>query len=422
MMDAFGDPHLRVPAVHIAGTNGKGSVAAMTDCILRRAGFRVGLYTSPHLERPLERIRVDGREIRPGKFADLVSRVRRQELKLLRKGLLDIPLTYFEFITACMFQHFAEAKVRIAVVEVGLGGSLDATNIVRPAVCVITGISLDHQTLLGHTLAQIAAEKAGIIKTGIPVISGAKPSEARNVIRNQALAAGSPLVEIDRACKIRFTNVNRGRVTMDLETPCRRYHRLALALAGEHQARNAALAVMSIEALRPFRVPVPAIRAGLIKTRWPGRLDEYRCPGRTLLDGAHNAEGAQMLRDFLRKHGTGQVHLVFGVLRDKDFCTIGRRLFPLADSIHLCPIPSTRSAHPEEVASVHGRFRRRFRFHGSASEALRAAWRECSPGGLVVVTGSLYLLGELMPLIRSACSTLRRENRQRRLRGLTRRT
>jgi len=372
----------------------------MTDSILRCAGYRTGLFTSPHLVRVTERIRVDGRDISTSRFADLVTRIEVLEKQLLGEGALDIPLTYFEILTAGMFLHFAEAKVEAAVIEVGLGGSLDATNVVRPGVGVITGISLDHQNLLGSTLARIAGEKAGIIKKNVPVISGASAAEAREVISAKAAAEGAPLIEIGRACRISLRSVRHGRCILDLDTPRRRYRALRLALAGEHQARNAALAVMAAESLGLAGITARVVHTGLARASWAGRLDEYRCPRRTLLDGAHNAEGARMLGRHLRRYAPEEIRLVFGVLRDKDFGAIGGQLFPLARSIHLSPVASPRSAPPSAVAARHARYRERLHVHWSAQEALRAAWQECSPAGIVVVTGSLYLLGELLPLIR----------------------
>lgn len=399
IMGTLGNPHLRLDVVHIAGTNGKGSVAAMIDSILRQAGLSVGLYTSPHLETVRERIRLGGRDIHPRRFAALMTRIRTRELELRRSNVLDMPLTYFELITACMFLHFAETEVDVAVVEVGMGGAYDATNIVRPQVSVITGVSLDHQQWLGDTVARIAREKAGIIKSGVPVISGCRTLEAKRVIRSRASALGAPLMELDRSCRLRVKGVRRGRCVMDLKTPARDYRDLRLALAGEHQARNAALAVLAVEALKPFHVSLRAYGAGLARTCWPGRLDEYRCRRRTLLDGAHNAEGAAALRSFLLNHGPEEIHLVFGVLRDKDAHAIGRLLFPLARSIHLTAIANPRSADPSALVAQHGRFRQRFRIHSNARTALHAAWEECSSRGMVVVTGSLYLLGEVRPLL-----------------------
>jgi len=194
VMQSLNHPQARYPSLHIAGTNGKGSVAAMSESILRQAGWKCGLYTSPHLLTIGERIRVGGRQISPRRFADVATRIRQCERSLLRNHALDRRLTYFEFVTACAFLHFAEQAIDVAVIEVGLGGRLDATNIVSSRVCVITGVSHDHQDFLGKTLAKIAAEKAGIIKPGVPVISGCQPQEARRVVRRTARSADAPLV------------------------------------------------------------------------------------------------------------------------------------------------------------------------------------------------------------------------------------
>ncbi len=403
MMAALGDPHLRYPSIHIAGTNGKGSVAAFAESILRRAGLTTGLYTSPHLVRVEERMQINGRPIPGRRFAALATRVRDTETALLDAKTLDRPLTTFEFLTCCAFLHFAERKIDIAVIEVGLGGLLDATNVVHPRVCVITGISLDHQNYLGNTLAKIAVEKAGIIKEGVPVVSGAGQGAPRRVIRKRAREVGAPLLELDRDGRIRIRGDSREFYSFDLETPRRKYRNLRVSLAGEFQTRNAALAVMAIEALRCRKVGVRDIRAGLAGARWPGRLDEYNSVRRTLLDGAHNAEGSRLLRDFLVRRGESEVYFVFGAMRDKDIRAMGSNLFPLAAGIHLTPVANSRCAAPAAIAAMHKRFRSRIRVHSDMKEALKSAWRQCSPAGLVVVTGSLYLVGNLLPAVRARC-------------------
>jgi len=401
MMQALGNPQERYPSIHIAGTNGKGSVAAMSESVLRHAGLVTGLYTSPHLVRVEERIRVNSRQISPRSFAALATRIQRVEAALLEKKILDRPLTTFEFLTCCAFLHFAEKKIDIAVIEVGLGGKLDATNVILPQVSVITGISLDHQNYLGNTLTKIAGEKAGIIKDHVPVISGCCVPAPRRVIRNQSRAVKAPLLEICGNPIIRNKQEWRGVYSFDLKTPLREYRNLRLSLAGEHQTRNAALAVMAIEALKRFPIKVRDIRGGLADTHWPGRLDEYSSRRRTLLDGAHNPEGANLLRDFLvHKRKAAEIHLVFGAMRDKNIRAMGGYLFPLAKTIHLTPIPNSRCADPAEVAFLHKRFRSRIKIHPNMNAALLSAWRECSPSGLVVVTGSLYLVGELLSLVR----------------------
>jgi dihydrofolate synthase/folylpolyglutamate synthase len=404
MMRALGDPQRKYASIHIAGTNGKGSVAAIAESILRHAGLATGLYTSPHLVRVEERIQVNGRQIEPRSFAALATRVQKTEAALLEKKTLDRPLTTFEFLTCCAFLHFANKQIDIAVMEVGLGGKLDATNVIHPQVSVITGIALDHQNYLGNSLAEIAGEKAGIIKEHVPVVSGADASAARRVIRRHAMEVDAPLLEFCRGCKIRIRREWRGRYRFDLKTPRREYKNLRLSLAGEYQTRNAALAIMALETLNLFPIKVRDIRRGLAGTRWPGRLDAYHSRRRTLLDGAHNPEGSRLLRDFLIHCGETEVHFVFGAMRDKNIREMGASLFPLAASIHLTPITNARSANPVEVAELHRRFRSCMHLHSNMRKALDSAWRHCSSSGLVVVTGSLYLVGNLLPMVQKHCT------------------
>jgi dihydrofolate synthase / folylpolyglutamate synthase len=398
-MHALANPQDKYPSIHIAGTNGKGSVAAMSESVLRHAGLVTGLYTSPHLCRVEERIRINGKQISPTSFAALASHIQSMEAGLLRTKVLDRPLTTFEFLTCCAFLCFAKQKVDIAVIEVGLGGKLDATNVIRPEVSVITGIALDHQNYLGNTLTKIAGEKAGIIKERIPVISGCGDPVPRRVIRNQAKTAHAPLLEMGFDLTIQSVRERRGFYAFDLKTPRGIYRNLRLSLAGEHQTRNAALAVMAMETLKSFRIRIEDIRCGLAETRWPGRLDEYAARRRTLLDGAHNPEGAKLLRQFLLERKETEIHFVFGAVRDKDIRTMSTTLFPLATCIHLTPLVNTRSADPNEIAKLFPRLQSRIKIHAGMREALHSAWRECSPSGLVVVTGSLYLVGDLLPLV-----------------------
>jgi dihydrofolate synthase/folylpolyglutamate synthase len=400
MMEALGNPQDSYASIHIAGTNGKGSVAAMCESILRQTGLTTALYTSPHLVRVEERMRINGMPISPQAFAAIAGQIRDTEAILHKKGTLDRLLTTFEYLTCCAFLYFAHRKVDVAVVEVGLGGKLDSTNVITPQVSVITGIALDHQYLLGNSLTKIAGEKAGIIKENVPAVSGCCIPAPRRVIQRRAREVNAPLTETCDACRVRIKGNIRERYFFDLQTPVREYRRLSLSLYGEHQVHNASLAVLAIEALRNFPVRIGEIRRGLLHFHWAGRLDEYRSRRRTLLDGAHNPEGAQRLREFLERRKEKEVHLVFGAVRDKDVRGIGAALFPLADTIHLTPLANTRSANPAEVAAMHRTFSPKMRIHGSMKDALDAAWKECSPSGLVVVTGSLYLVGELLPAVR----------------------
>lgn len=401
ILDALGNPQRSFPALHIAGTNGKGSVAAMVESVLRHVGWKTGLYTSPHLIRLEERIRVGGGTIGARQLARIADRVVSAENMLLKSDRIDRPLTYFEFLTACAFDHFAANTVEAAVVEVGLGGRLDATNVVLPRVCVITGVSYDHQHILGNTIEEIALEKAGIIKAGVPVISGCRLRAARRTIAKVAREAGAPLVEIAKGFDVDILRQAGGRCTIDLKTPARRYRQLRVGLAGTHQAWNAAIAVGAVEAFQGSGVGESAIRRGLAASEWPGRMDLYRARRRTLMDGAHNLEGAETLKAHLLRRNEAEIHLVFGVMSDKDAAGIGSLLFPLASRIHLTLLANPRSTPPSELAARFPGMRKRIRLHSGARRALRAAWDECPKNGLVVVTGSLYLIGELLEMVRT---------------------
>jgi dihydrofolate synthase / folylpolyglutamate synthase len=400
VLAALGEPHCSFPVVHIAGTNGKGSVAAMSESILRHAGWKTGLYTSPHLQRVEERIRVDNQVLGARRLGSIASRVAAAEEALLKSRQMDRPLTYFEFLTACAFDHFAASAVEIAVVEVGLGGRLDATNVVRPQVCAITGVSYDHKQILGSTIREIAFEKAGIIKPGVTVISGCRVRAARATIANVARARRAPLLEVARDFDIEILRRPRGHCIINLVTPSNSYRRLRLGLAGSHQAWNAAVAVGAVELLQGFAIRPSDVRSGLAAAEWPGRMDFYDARRRTLLDGAHNPEGAEMLRNYLLDQNEKEVHLVFGIMGDKDAAGIGSRLFPLATRIHLTPLANPRSMQPSDLTARFPRARDRMNLHSCARDALHAAWKGCPANGLVVVTGSLYLIGELIETVR----------------------
>ena len=403
MMEALGNPHMKYPSVHIAGTNGKGSVAAMTESILRDAGLVTGMYTSPHLVRVEERIRVSGVQAPLSTFASLSSEIRATEETLLAKGILDRALTTYEFLTCCAFLRFARQKVDIAVMEVGLGGKLDATNVIKPLCSVITSISLDHQQYLGNTIRKISAEKAGIIKKGVPAISGCGDTAAEEVMRRRAKTVGTSLLELGGDMVIQNVMMRGGRATMDLQTPARRYANLKLSLAGEFQTRNAALAVAAVETLEPFfHIEAANIRRGLSNTRWEGRLDEYRATRRTLLDGAHNPAAAEILRDYLKQRKESEIHMVFGAMRDKNIRDVAAVLFPLAKHVYLTPLSNTRAARPEDIVDMFPGCSGRVTICRDIKSALRTAWSVCPPSGLTLITGSLYLVGDLLPFVQRA--------------------
>jgi len=392
----LGSPQDSFPAVHIAGTNGKGSTAAMTEAILRAGGVRTGLFTSPHLLSITERIRVGGEPIPPDQFAMLGGRVRAAGERLVESGRLPAPPTFFEQVTAIGFLWFAEQRVELAVLEVGMGGRLDATNICRPLVTAITPVGLDHQQYLGDTLAAIAGEKAGIIKPGIPVVVAPQEPEAKEVILARAEECGAPVIDgVVDAELVSYTpdlrswvEFRSGRGSFDA----------CLSLRGRHQAINARTAIAIVEVLQStgLSIETEAIVAGLENCYWPGRLDLRPGPsGRTLLiDGAHNEAGAVVLADFLRECCRRRpLTLIFGALRDKDVAKIGERLFPLFEQIIVTGIANPRAFDPAEIV-VAGEVERSY----GLLDALEIAGRVTPPDGLIVVSGSLYLVAEVLAL------------------------
>ena len=385
-----GAPELRLRFIHVAGTNGKGSTCAMLESIYREAGLRVGLYTSPHLVSFAERIQVNRQPIPEPEVARLVGEMQ----GWLRQGSLRQSWgppgsgghpTFFEVVTVVGLAHFARQGCDLVIWETGLGGRLDATNIVTPLASVITGIDFDHQQWLGDTLEQIAAEKAGIIKPGVPVITGASSGRGLEVIAETARRLESPLTVV--------TAADRWRPPLDA---------LRLPLAGEHQRANAALALATVRALRD-RLPVSeeSAVAGLGKVDWPGRMQIVRREGQPtlLLDGAHNQASAAALRAALSmSFPEVRPTLVLGVLADKDWAALAEILAPMAGHIVLVPVASERTLAPETLVPVCRRANPGAQVE--TAPTLAEALARTAADRLVVVTGSLYLIGEAMELLR----------------------
>jgi dihydrofolate synthase/folylpolyglutamate synthase len=399
LLDLLGNPQKTIPSLHVAGTNGKGSTAAMLSGILRVAGYRTGLYTSPHLLDFTERIRVNGAPIPEREVAGLTGHLKElcaahfvpYPSPALPSTGLPYP-TFFELTTAMAFVHFANHPVEVAVIEVGLGGRLDATNVITPAVAVVTNISLEHQEYLGHTQAEIAGEKAGIVKPGVPVIT-ATHGEALTVIRRMAEEQRAPLIPVkdQYAWTIRESGLD-GQV-FDLDGPTRRYKAMQLPLAGRHQIENAVTAIAACERLagQGFRLDETAIRRGLQQTRWPGRLQIVGERPRILLDGAHNPAGAQALATFLteQRETLHRLILIFGVLRDKDWEAMLSLLGPLATQTILTHPPADRGADPHDLATA-DRYCRKVAIATEPGEGLVLARAAARPEDTILVTGSLY--------------------------------
>jgi dihydrofolate synthase/folylpolyglutamate synthase len=394
LLDALGRPQDAFDKVQVAGTNGKGSVCTFLEAICRAAGVRVGLNTSPHLVCVTERVRLDGRDIRREDFARLMRQLRAVAEQLRAE---DVRPTFFEHLTALALVAFREAGVDLAILETGLGGRLDATTVAAAETVAITPVALDHTRILGDTLAEIAAEKAAIIRPGVCAVVAPQTHEALAVIRRRCAECGvAPLLVEERAEVTGVTADGCLRVT--LTTPQDVYENATLALRGRHQIVNALTAVYLAETLRErgFAIPRAAVIEGLATARHAGRLD-WR--DRTLYDGAHNEAGARALRDYLREFVRAPVTLVFGAMRDKKLDEIAALLFPLAQKIVLTQPAQPRAAAPGDIAKVApAESQDRILQAASVAEAVRLAREITLPDGLILVTGSLYLVGEAMNL------------------------
>jgi dihydrofolate synthase/folylpolyglutamate synthase len=390
----LGHPERAYPTLLVAGTNGKGSVVAYADAALRASGLRVGRYTSPHLLRVHERIAVDGRPIGDPELDLAIAEVGAAADRLVAAGLLRAHPTYFEALTAAAFLHFRRRRVDVAVLEVGLGGRLDATNVSDPLASAITSIDLDHQAFLGHTLARIAREKAGVLRRGRETILGPLPPAARRTVAAAARRRGARLVDAMRGAEVRATR--RG---IDVRTPERHYLQLR-PLPGAHQVQNLVVALRLLEAARRAGLPIDldAAGSGINRTRWRGRLQWIPGRPRILLDGAHNPAGARALASYLR--GIGPFVLVFGVMRDKDVAGMSATLFPLAQEVVLTRPAVRRAATPAEIARRAGRAARGAHRESDPVRALRLARRLAGRDGTVVVAGSLYLVGAVLQAVR----------------------
>jgi len=381
----LGDPHERFASVHIAGTNGKGSVAAMLHAVLSAAGYCVGLYTSPHLVSFTERIRVGATQIAED---DVVALAREIRTAATVRG---IELTFFEFVTVMAFLHFARSRVDVAVVEVGLGGRLDATNVLDPLAAVVTTIGLDHQEFLGDTIGSIAREKAGIIKRGRPVVVGNVSDQARAVLAATAAAVGAPALWLGRDFNGSPTGPFR------YHGPGAELDNLALPLRGRHQRDNAAIAIAAAMQLRDrFVIPDAAIQRGVSEVRWPGRLDVVQTHPLVILDGAHNVDGVTALVNELPDIAGGRdVHLLFGVMRDKRWQPMVEVLGPHAAHVTVAPTLPPRGEDPAVLAQSFARYCR-VSIASSPLHGLEALLSAASKDDALLVAGSLFLVGEIL--------------------------
>jgi len=381
-----GHPERALRYVHVAGTNGKGSVSAMVESVLRAAGYRTGQFASPHLQRYVERVRIDGRPISEREAANRIEE--------LRADTRLPPLSFFEYTTLLAFEAFRDACCDIVVLEVGLGGRLDSTNIVTPEASVITNISLEHQRILGDTLAKIAREKAGVLKPGVPCIVGARGTSVRRAISARASAVHAPLRRIDHDFESEWHDRS-----LSVRVGDRQWTGLRLGLRGDYQGDNAACALATLVELGEcgFDVSNEHIRTGLKRAKWPGRLEWHSGHPAFLFDAAHNATGCETLARYLdEREFPGRVVLLFGAMRDKDH----RRMLAAFDGrvdrrIYTAP-EIDRSEPPARLAKLRDGTVAR-----SVRDAVARAKRAAGPNGLVVTAGSIFLVSEVRALVKN---------------------
>ncbi len=395
-LDWVGHPQRQLASIHVAGTNGKGSASSALLSVLSRAGYRVGLYTSPHLSSVRERFRINDTFIPGSDFAAMASQI--------RDVLGDGQITYFEFTTALALLWFAQEKVDLAILEVGMGGRLDATNVVTPLVSVITNVTMDHEAYLGDTLEAVAGEKAGIIKPGVPVVSAVADDVSRVVVERTCAEKGAPLYLLGRDFVMHTGSPGGWEYAGIGHSP--RLAGLHSNLIGRHQADNMAVVLAVCDLLRErYPVPEAAIREGLAMVHWPGRLESFRLSRtggegglterQVLLDGAHNPAGVASLVAALRDDFAYQrLIVVWGSMADKDLAGTLARVAPLADILILTRPPGERSATAEQLfARVPASCQERVVRTADVSEALERAWALAGPEDLICIAGSLYLVG-----------------------------
>ncbi|HEX9543844.1 MAG TPA: folylpolyglutamate synthase/dihydrofolate synthase family protein [Pyrinomonadaceae bacterium] len=404
LLAALGNPHHSFASVQIAGTNGKGSTAAMLYSLCRRGGLRTGLFTSPHLISITERIRIADSDISAREFARLATQVKGAAESLIAQGKLETLPTFFEHVTAIALLAFKEARVELAILETGLGGKLDATTVAGAAIVAITPVALDHQEHLGATLREIAAEKAAIIRPGTSAIIAPQQEEALEVIRQRAAECEVRPLLADYEALIEGATAD-GRFTVTLQTKTGRYESMRIGLRGRHQIENAATAIRIAESLNQhgWKIPQTAIVAGIAAASHAGRLeivDGY------LFDGAHNPSAVRTLRSYLDEFVKVPLTLVFGVMRDKNLEEMAAILFPAAVRVVLTQVDNPRSASVDELREIAAATGAPNVFvTRSVSEALTKANEVTSSEGLICITGSLYLLGEAKEILNASALT-----------------
>lgn len=413
LLHALGDPQTFYPSVQIAGTNGKGSTAVVLDSICRAAGIKTGLFTSPHLIKITERIKIDGLDISEAAFAALAATVRDGAEFLVHAGEIEGPPTFFEQVTAIALLAFKQASVELAILETGLGGRLDSTTAARAETIAITPIALDHQEYLGETLAQIAAEKAAIIRPNVTAVVGPQSQAALDVIMRRCESVD--VIPRLNGCDAKILGATSGgRMRVTFETSQDSYRDVLLGLRGRHQNTNVSLAIQLAESLRErgFQIPRAAIIQGIEQARHPGRLELCEGRPRLLFDGAHNPAGAHALREYFDEFVPQPITLVFGAMRDKKLEEMARLLFPRAHKLILTQPDNPRAAGVETLQEYAANTiaSQIITLEPSASRAIRLALDQTPADELICVTGSLYLVGEIQAMLKQTISLDHKNN------------
>src|SRR5215813_4214926 len=398
LLRALGDPQTAYAAVQIAGTNGKGSTAVTLDSICRAAEIRTGLFTSPHLTSITERIRIDGADISREAFAQFATTVRERIEDLIEAGELAAPPTFFEQVTAIALLAFKESKIKLAILETGLGGRLDSTTVARADTVGITPISIDHQEYLGETLAEIAAEKAAIIRPGVNAVIAPQDPVALDVVM-KACRSSEVIPRLVRDDAMRANSTSDGRLQLTFQSSQDTYEKVWMGLRGRHQVINVSLAIELAESLRErgFAIPHQAFVEGIERVRHPGRLELLERHPPILLDGAHNPAGARALRAYLDEFVTQPITLIFGGMRDKQLTEMMRILFPRARRIVLTEPRNIRAASASMLQQYAAELNSAWTVivEPSSKKAIDLAIESSGATDLVCITGSLYLVGEV---------------------------
>ena len=391
LLKRMGNPHLQFSSVHIAGTNGKGSTAAMLESIFRNAGFKTGLFTSPHLLDLRERIKVDGIPISWDKL--------HVYLEQIKSDIYILGCTYFETLTAIAFQYFADMSVNIAIVEVGLGGRLDATNVLQPQLSIITEIELDHMEHLGNTQSKITEEKAGIIKSNIPCLSCSKNQTVKTSLIKKSKVKKAKFYDLHDLCSIYPKKLTEEFSEFDLIFPEEHFLNLRLSVVGKHQIKNAALAVAATQILRQekFEVKREDIYQGLKSVYWPGRLEKLQSSPKIIVDVAHNPAAMREIVYSLKTiYSFDQLIFILGILKDKDYKRIIKIILPIANLIILVTPPSPRACSAQLLAKEIKKYSDKYLVIPNIKEGFEKALSLAKRNDLVCVTGSHYTLGEFL--------------------------